>query len=157
MMTDGPCCRDVKEELVEAVFMPMQYPELFRGIRRPPRYGRRPRHQAAPARLALTPQLAGPQGRSSPLLPPAAACRTFMLYGPPGTGKTMLVEKVSAEGGLTLLALSPSTVLSKWWAAGRAHAGMRDSPLEPPGRPTSAAADAISRLPCCRCCQERRL
>jgi hypothetical protein len=80
-----------------------------------------------------------------------------MLYGPPGTGKTMLVEKVSAEGGLTLLALSPSTVLSKWWAAGRAHAGMCDSPLEPSGRPTSAAADAISRLPCCRCCQERRL
>lgn len=31
-----------------------------------------------------------------------------------GTGKTTLVEKVAAEGGLPLLALTPSTVLSKW-------------------------------------------
>jgi SpoVK/Ycf46/Vps4 family AAA+-type ATPase len=37
-----------------------------------------------------------------------------MLYGPPGTGKTMLVEKTAAEAGLTLLALSPAAVLSKW-------------------------------------------
>lgn len=30
--------------------------------------------------------------------------------------QTLLVEKVAAEGQLTLLALSPSTVLSKWCA-----------------------------------------
>ena len=31
-----------------------------------------------------------------------------------GTGKTLLVEKLAAEGGLPLLALAPSSVLSKW-------------------------------------------
>ncbi|KAF5833160.1 thiamine diphosphate-binding protein [Dunaliella salina] len=40
--------------------------------------------------------------------------RNFLFYGPPGTGKTMLVEKVAAEGGFSLLCLQPSTLLSKW-------------------------------------------
>ena len=31
--------------------------------------------------------------------------------------QTMLVEKTAAEAGLTLLALSPGTILSKWWAS----------------------------------------
>lgn len=31
-----------------------------------------------------------------------------------GTGKTLLVEKLAAEGGLPLLCLAPSSVLSKW-------------------------------------------
>ncbi|KAJ9510406.1 hypothetical protein QJQ45_015876 [Haematococcus lacustris] len=38
----------------------------------------------------------------------------FLFYGPPGTGKTMLVEKVAAQAGLTLLCLPPSVLLSKW-------------------------------------------
>eukprot|EP00798_Chlamydomonas_sp_ICE-L_P022029 gene22028-29089_t len=40
--------------------------------------------------------------------------KTFLLVGPPGTGKTLLVEKIAAEAGMVLLALSPSSVLSKW-------------------------------------------
>ena len=73
-----PCQQNssVKEELEEAVFLPLRHPQLFRGIRRPPRH--------------------------------------FLLHGPPGTGKTLLVEKLAAEAGLTLLALGPSSVLSKW-------------------------------------------
>jgi SpoVK/Ycf46/Vps4 family AAA+-type ATPase len=47
-------------------------------------------------------------------MPAAAARRNFLFHGPPGTGKTLLVEKVSSEGGLTMLAISPSAVLSKW-------------------------------------------
>ncbi|GBF98627.1 ATPase AAA [Raphidocelis subcapitata] len=66
----------VKDELDEAVFMPLRHPQLFKGIRRPPRH--------------------------------------FLLYGAPGTGKTLLVEKLAAEAGFTLLALSPSSILSKW-------------------------------------------
>ncbi|EFJ50613.1 hypothetical protein VOLCADRAFT_88606 [Volvox carteri f. nagariensis] len=38
----------------------------------------------------------------------------FLLYGPPGTGKTMLVERIAAEAGATLLVLTPGAILSKW-------------------------------------------
>lgn len=76
---------DVKRAVREAVLLPMRLPQLFRGIRRPP--------------------------------------RTFLLYGPPGTGKTLLVERIAAEAELTLLAVSPSAVLSRW--SGQAEKTLR--------------------------------
>ena len=36
------------------------------------------------------------------------------VHAPSGTGKTMLVEKLASESGMVLLALTPSSVLSKW-------------------------------------------
>ena len=37
-----------------------------------------------------------------------------LMHTPTGTGKTMLVEKLASESGMVLLALTPSSVLSKW-------------------------------------------
>ncbi|KAL4444228.1 hypothetical protein ABPG75_011965 [Micractinium tetrahymenae] len=66
----------IKQELREAVLLPMRFPPLFTGLRRP--------------------QV------------------NVMLHGVPGTGKTLLVEKLAAEAGTPLLAVSPSAILSKW-------------------------------------------
>ncbi|KAK9804344.1 hypothetical protein WJX72_008239 [[Myrmecia] bisecta] len=52
--------------------------------------------------------------------PPA----NILLYGPPGTGKTLVVEKIAAEAGVPLLALSPSAILSKW--SGESEKMLRD-------------------------------
>lgn len=48
----------------------------------------------------------------------ARPCRGVLLFGPPGTGKTLLARAAAAECGASFLAVSPSTVASKWLGDG---------------------------------------
>lgn len=75
---------DVKEALREMVVYPMMYPEV---------YG-----------------MGGKKGKGKLLGPP----KGVLLYGPPGTGKTLQASALAKESGCNFLALSPSSLLSKW-------------------------------------------
>lgn len=46
------------------------------------------------------------------------ACTGVLLFGPPGTGKTLLARAAAAECGAAFLAISPSTLASKWLGDG---------------------------------------
>lgn len=79
---------DVKESVKEIIVYPLLYPDVFR----PPRS-------------------AGSSSGAAALLAPP---KGVLLYGPPGTGKTLLAKALAKESGAVFLALSPSSLLSKW-------------------------------------------
>lgn len=79
----------VKESLRELVVYPMLYPDVF-GL------GARP--------------AAGDAKNGALLSPP----KGILLYGPPGTGKSCCASALAKESGANFLALSPSSMLSKW-------------------------------------------
>ena len=80
------------------------------------------------------------RARASPQLKPRRVCTR---HAPP---QTLLVEKLAAEAGFTLLALSPSSILSKW----RAGAPPACLPPPPPARACRQApshVDSDARAP----------
>jgi ATPase family AAA domain-containing protein 1 len=83
---------EVKESLREIIVYPMLYPDLF-GL------GRAGAASPSPA-----------PGAGKLLSPP----KGVLLYGPPGTGKSCCASALAKESGANFLALSPSSMLSKW-------------------------------------------
>jgi ATPase family AAA domain-containing protein 1 len=79
---------DVKESLRELVVLPMLYPRLF----------------------GLGSAQASNSKCGNLLSPP----KGILLYGPPGTGKSCCASALAKESGANFLAISPSSLLSKW-------------------------------------------
>lgn len=80
----------VKDSLRELVVYPMLYPGLFG--------------------LGGGASSAGAAKGGALLSPP----KGILLYGPPGTGKSCCASALAKESGANFLALSPSSLLSKW-------------------------------------------